>query len=166
MKLIKNAAITLFLAFTLSSCEENGPILTEVKDEFGTSIKVTGLDTATSFSVTSSTDINDLLTKINDFIEADIEKVTFTLQDDYSGSSISGTFQILVESAGINISETITLQKGVGVEVVVPENSGNILSLINSGLFGYVFKGDLSSPAGDDDFSIRLDFQIRATGEI
>jgi len=104
-----------------------------------------------------------LLDSASRFVEANIEKVTFTLQDDYSGDSVSGTFQIIVGS--ISITQTLTLVKGVGVDIVIPANASGILSLISSETFPYTFKGDLSSPAGDDDFTINLKFKVKATVE-
>ena len=115
MKKIKlfKSIIMLFAVFTLSNCEENGEIQFIVVDDFESTAKVTGLNTTTSFTTSSSTNISDLLDGASTFVEANIEKVTFTLQDDYSGDSVSGTFQITVGS--IDITQTLTLVNTGGV---------------------------------------------------
>lgn len=162
MKLMK-AIVLLFAVFALSNCEEDGEIQFIVVDEFESNAVVTGLNTATAFETSSTTNISDLLENASEFIEAEIEKVTLTLQDDYSGDAVTGDFDITV--GPINLKQTLTLTKGEGVEVVVPASASSILSVINSGVFPYVIKADFTSSPGDDNFTINLKFKIKATVE-
>ena len=159
MKLFK-AVLLLFTVLTLSNCEEDGEIQFIVVDEFESDAVVTGLNTATAFETSSSTNISDLLDSASEFVEAEIEKVTLTLQDDYSGTAISGDFEITV--GPINIMQTLTLTKGVGTEIVLPADASSILSVINSGVFPYVIKADFTSSPADDNFTINLKFKVKA----
>jgi len=163
IKLVKALTI-LFLAFTISSCEEDGEIQFQIVDDFPTSARVTGLQNATTISVSNTTDISDLLENASTFVEADVEKVTVTLADDYSGSSISGTFDLKLGSVSL-INQTLTLTKGSGVTIDIPASASNILTLISSGAFPFTLDATLNNPAGDDDFTLDLLFQIKATVE-
>ncbi|QOD60449.1 hypothetical protein H9I45_14040 [Polaribacter haliotis] len=156
--------LLLFVAImAFSNCEENGEIQFIVVDEFESNAVVTGLNTTTSFETSSSTDISQLLDNASKFVDANIEKVTLTLQDDYSGDAISGNFDLTV--GPIKINQTLTLTKGVGTEILIPANASGILSLINSGTFPYVLKADFTSTPGDDSFTINLKFKVKATVE-
>lgn len=163
MKKIKLMKTVLLLCaiFAFSNCEEDGEIQFIVVDEFESNAVVTGLNTATAFETSSSTNISELLDSASEFVEAEIEKVTLTLQDDYSGNAISGDFDLTV--GPINIKQTLTLTKGQGVEVIIPSNASSILSVINSGVFPYVIKADFTSTPADNSFTINLKFKVKAT---
>ncbi|MBU3009799.1 hypothetical protein KO506_00090 [Polaribacter vadi] len=153
--------LVLFVAFTFSNCEEDGEIQFIVIDEFESNAVVTGLNTATSFETSNSTNIQDLLDNASEFVEAEIEKVTLTLEDDFSGEAITGNFDLTV--GPININQTLTLTKGEGVEVIIPTNASSILSVVNAGVFPYVIKADFTQTPADDNFTINLKFKIKAT---
>lgn len=155
--------LLLFTILTFSNCEENGAVQFIVVDDFENNVRVTGLDISDSYTTSGSVDISDLLDNAGIFVDSSIEKITLTLQDDYSGSSISGSFQVLVGT--IDVTEVLTLNKGQEVEIYLPTEASSILSLIRSGTFSYSFNGNLSSPAGDDDFTIKVKYRIRATVE-
>lgn len=160
MKLMK-VAILFLAVFALSNCEEDGEIQFIVVDEFESDAVVTGLNTATAFETSSSTNISELLDSASEFVEAEIEKVTLTLQDDYSGNAITGDFDLTV--GPINIKKTLTLTKGQATEVIIPAEASSILSVISSGVFPYVIKADFTSSPADDNFTINLKFKVKAT---
>lgn len=160
MKLLKSLLI-LFVAISFSNCEEDGPIQFIVVDEFPTSARVTGLATTTSFTADNTTNISDLLDNAATFVEADVEKVTITLADDYSGTSISGDFVLKVGGANL-INQTLTLTKGTGAEVDIPAQASGILTAISTGRFPFVLEATLDNPTGDDDFTLDLLFKVKA----
>lgn len=162
IKLLK-AMLFLFVAVSFTNCEEDGAIQFVVVDEFESNAVVTGLNTATSFETSSSTDISELLENAGSFVEADIETVTFTLQDDFSGDAIVGDFNLSV--GPLSISRTLTLSKGVPAVVEIPVAASNILSVINSGFFPYTVGADFTQSPADDNFTINLKFKVRATVE-
>lgn len=166
-KFIKTTIIALFLAFTLTSCLEDGEVQFIVVDDFETNVSVSGLATSTTFSVDNNTDISGLLDNATTFIEADVEKVTITLQDDYAGDALTGDFKLALGTlfGTIVIDQELTLAKGVGVEVEILDGASNILSLIEGGSFPFKFDGTFTSPTGDDNFTINLVFKVKATLE-
>ena len=158
---IKTIALLLTIV-TFSNCEENGPVQFVVADDFENSVRVLGLDASSSYSTSGTVNISDLLENADVFVDSDIEKISLTLQEDYSGTSISGSFQIQIGT--INATETLTLNKGQEVVVNVPDAS-SILSVLTSGSFPYNFNVNLSSPVADDDFTINVKYRVKATVE-
>ena len=154
--------VLLLAIVTFSNCEENGALQFVVADDFEISVRITGLDASSSYSTSGTVNISDLLDNADVFVDSNIEEISLTLQDDYSGTSISGSFQIQIGT--IDVTETLTLSKGQEVEVNVPDAS-SILSLLTSGSFPYNFNVNLSSPVADDDFTINVKYRVKATVE-
>ncbi len=155
--------LVFLTVFALSSCEEEGEIQFIVVDEFETTIQLTGLANESSFSVSNSTDISELLDNASTFVDAEVEKVTVTLQNDYSGSAINGNLNVTIGGVAI-INQSVNLTKGVGVDVSLA-NAADILSVISSGSFPFNVTGTSAAPLGDDDFSLALSFKVKATVE-
>lgn len=158
MKLMKVAILFLtILAF--SNCEEDGAIQFIVVDDFGTSVSVKGLEGKTAFTISSSTNVSDLLDNANTFVAADVESVTLELVD-YSGTSINGTISV---SPGL--ATTPASLSSTPITIPIPANSSAILSLISSGNFPVTIVGNATAPIEDNDFSIKMTFRIKATVE-
>lgn len=160
---LNKTVILLFAVFALSNCEENGPIQFIVIDDFSTTIPIKGLAGESSYSIESSTNISELLDNADTFVEADVESVTLELMDDFSGNSIDGNLSV---SAGLIpfLNEDLSLTKSPSL-IIIPDNVSNILTLITSGAFPISITGNTSSPLGDDDFTIKLTFKIKAKVE-
>lgn len=157
--------VLLFAILFLSNCEEEGQIQFAVVDEFETNAIVSGLQGLTTFTITNSTDISDLLDGVDRFIDADVEKVTLTLVNGtHSAGTFGGTFTVKANGSEI-ISFAGQLNEGVPVEVDVPANASDILSIIQGGNFPFEFNGTVINPIADDNFTINLKFKIKATVE-
>lgn len=162
MKKIKllNAVLILFTAFTLTNCEEDGEIQFIVVDEFESNVLITGLNTTTSFETSGTTDVSDLLDNVSEFVDAQIDDVTLTLQDDYSGDDISGTFKITIGT--VVFEDSLTLTKGVATKLTLPATS-DIVSVINSGSFTYTVNANFTEAPADESFTLNIKFEIKAT---
>ncbi|PQJ79324.1 hypothetical protein [Polaribacter porphyrae] len=167
MKKIKffQFATILFLALTFSNCEEDGAIQFIVVDEFETNASVQGLMGLSSITVNQKMNISDLLDNASTFVEADVESVVVTLQD-YSGNSISGTFNLTVGSANLLTNESLSLTVGVpSSEITIPSTNSDILSSINSGEVQVNFTGATAAAIADNDFTLNMKFKIKAKVE-
>lgn len=151
--------ILLLTVFAFSMCEENGPIQFLLVDEFSTSVPVRGLQGQSSLSLSSSTDISQLLDNASSFLEADVESVFIEIEN-YSDNSINGNIEVLAGSISL-LNETLTLSSSPK-EVKIPSSASNILSIISSSQFPVKLNGSLSTPIADNDFSIKLTFKVRA----
>ena len=156
--------ILFFAVFALSNCEEDGAIQFVIVDEFETNAKVTGLKGVTTFNVTNTTDISDLLDWVDKFVDAEVEKVTLTLGDDHSTGVLAGTFVVKVGNKTL-ISFIGVLQKGQPKVIDVPSNAANILSVIQNKNLPFNFSAVLVNPGVDDDFTVNLKFKIKGTVE-
>ena len=155
--------ILLFAVLAFSNCEENGAIQFVVVDEFLTSVNIKGLAAESSFTENSSTNIADLLAGLATFVEADIESVTLSLQDDFEGTSINGNMNVTVGSI-VLFDQDVTLTKGGSLVIQLP--ASNILSIISANVIPVSVTGTSTSGIlGDDDFTIDVLFKIRATVE-
>lgn len=160
---LMKTVILLFAVLAFSNCEENGAIQFVVVDEFLTSVNIKGLAAESSFTENSSTNIADLLAGLATFVEADIESVTLSLQDDFEGTSINGNMNVTVGSI-VLFDQDVTLTKGGSLVIQVP--SSNILSIISANVIPVSVTGTSTSGIlGDDDFTIDVLFKIRATVE-
>lgn len=162
LKLMKTVLL-LFAIVAFSSCEDDGQIQFVVVDEFETEAKIVGLATQTGFTVTNTTDISELIDNSASFVEAEIEKVTVTLQDDFSGASIPLNLNVSVGGVPV-LNQLFTLNKGVGVEVDL-STAANILGTISSGTFPFEVTGTSTSALGDNDFTLKLVFKLKAIVE-
>ena len=155
--------ILLFAVLAFSNCEEEGAIQFVVVDEFLTSVNIKGLAAESSFTENSSTNIADLLAGLATFVEADIESVTLSSQDDFEGTSINGNMNVTVGSI-VLFDQDVTLTKGGSLVIQVP--ASNILSIISANVIPVSVTGTSTSGIlGDDDFTIDVLFKIRATVE-
>ena len=160
---LMKTVILLFAVLAFSNCEENGAIQFVVVDEFSTSVNIKGLAAESSFTENSSTNIADLLAGLATFVEADIESVTLSLQDDFEGTSINGNINVTVGSI-VLFDQDVTLTKGGSLVIQVP--ASNILSIISANVIPVSVTGTSTSGIlGDDDFTIDVLFKIRATVE-
>ena len=160
---LMKTVILLFAVLAFSNCEENGAIQFVVVDEFLTSVNITGLAAESSFTENSSTNIADLLAGLATFVEADIESVTLSLQDDFEGTSINGNMNVTVGSI-VLFDQDVTLTKGGSLVIQLP--ASNILSIISANVIPVSVTGTSTSGIlGDDDFTIDVLFKIRATVE-
>ena len=160
---LMKTVILLFAVLAFSNCEENGAIQFVVVDEFSTSVNIKGLAAESSFTENSSTNIADLLAGLATFVEADIESVTLSLQDDFEGTSINGNMNVTVGSI-VLFDQDVTLTKGGSLVIQVP--ASNILSIISANVIPVSVTGTSTSGIlGDDDFTIDVLFKIRATVE-
>lgn len=160
---LMKTVILLFAVLAFSNCEENGAIQFVVVDEFLTSVNIKGLAAESSFTENSSTNIADLLAGLATFVEADIESVTLSLQDDFEGTSINGNMNVTVGSI-VLFDQDVTLTKGGSLVIQVP--ASNILSIISANVIPVSVTGTSTSGIlGDDDFTIDVLFKIRATVE-
>ena len=151
------------LAF--SNCEEEGAIQFVVVDDFTTSLNIKGLAAESSFTESSSTNIAELLKGAATYVEADVESVTLELQDDFDGTSIVGNVVVTLGSFDV-LNEEVTLTKGEGLVIQVPDNASDILSVISGNAFPVSITGTSTSGIlGDDDFTIDVLFKVRATVE-
>lgn len=157
--------VVLFITIlAFSNCEENGPIQFIVADDFETSVVINNLGDQSSFTISSSTDISDLLDNADSFVETNIESVIAELGDDYSGTSINGTLKVSSGSVTF-LDQSINLTKNPSVPIVIPSNSSDILSLISSGTFPISVSGTTTEPLGDNNFTLKLTFRVKATVE-
>ena len=160
---LMKTVILLFAVLAFSNCEENGAIQFVVVDEFLTSVNIKGLAAESSFTENSSTNIADLLAGLATFVEADIESVTLSLQDDFEGTSINGNMNVTVGSI-VLFDQDVTLTKGGSLVIQLP--ASNILSIISANVIPVSVTGTSTSGIlGDDDFTIDVLFKIRATVE-
>lgn len=163
--LLKPVMVLLIAMLTFSNCEENGEIQFIVVDEFETNARIQNLQGLTVFSITNTTDISDLLDGADKFVDADIEKVTLTL---VSGSHSAGIFGGAF-SVNVNGEEKISFEgqliENSPVEVTVPANVTDILSVLQGGVLPFEFSGVVLNPIADDDFTINLKFKIKAIVE-
>ena len=161
MNLLKSILV-LFVAFTFSMCEESGEIQFVVEDDFPNEIAVNGLEGETSYTISDSADISELLDGAAKFVEADIKTVTLQLKD-YSGSAINGNVRVKTGSLtlfdqAVNLTSTPTV-------ITVPENASDILSAINSGTIAISLEGEASAPIEDNSFIIIVTVKVRGTVE-
>lgn len=152
--------LLLFAVFVFSSCDDSEPIEFIVADDFEQTVSIQGLAARTTFTIDSSTDISGLLDNKEALEEAEIETVTITLNDDFSGDSIALNLDVKVGNVTL-FNNNITLVKGEGIDLPLAE-ALDIFSLITSSNFPFSLTGTSSTPLGDDDFSIKLKFKVKA----
>jgi hypothetical protein len=153
-------AMLFFIAITFTNCEENGDILFEVVDEVPSEITVQGFLGLSAFSSSSTADLEDLLSRADTFIEADVEKVTVALKD-YSGTSLTGTIKIKVGTIEM-INETTTLS-AAPTTFIIPASASDILAIVNSGTMTITLEGATTAPIADNDFKIVVTPTVRGT---
>ncbi|MCG1035853.1 hypothetical protein [Polaribacter sargassicola] len=166
MKKIKvmKAVLLLCAVFAFSSCEENGEIQFIIKDDFDAVLLVKGAKDQTSFSLDSSVNISDLLANSSEFVYADVESVTLQLVD-YSGESIDGTIEVLIDGNTTILNESVSLSETPTDPIIIPEEVSNIMDVISSETFPITVNTSSDEPIEDDDFSIKLTFVVKATVE-
>lgn len=164
MKKIKllNVAILLFAVFAFTGCEESGEIQFVVKDDFPTEIAVNGLEGETSYSLSETADISELLDGVARFVEADVETVTLQLKD-YSGTSIVGNVTVKSGTSTL-FSENVTLSTTPTV-ITIAESDSDILSDISSGMMPISLDGVATQPIEDNNFTIIATVRVRGTVE-
>ena len=64
------------------------------------------------------------------------------------------------------IDEAVNLTKEFSDPIEIPAGSADVLSLITSGQFPVSISGSSALPIEDNDFSIELEFRIKATVEL
>lgn len=162
---LTNFFIVLFLAFSLYNCEDSGEIQFSVIDDFQTTATVIGLQGSSQISIDETMDVSDLLDLGSDFVAADVQSVIVTLNDDYDGSSIVGNFALSIGDSQL-FEGSLDLAPGVATNPIeIPSNSSSILSSITSGQVQVGFTGSTNVPIADDNFTLNLKFQIKATVE-
>lgn len=166
MKNIKffQTAIVLFLAFTLSSCEEDGPIQFQVVDDFETNATVTGLNGLSSIVIDQSMDITDLLDTGSEFVAADVESVIVTLND-YSGNAIVGNFDLTIGSSNLYDGPLSLTPEVPTSPITIDAANSDILAAISSGIVQVKLNGSTTESIADDNnnFTLNLKFKIKAT---
>jgi hypothetical protein len=164
IKLMKTVLLLLFTVFAFSNCEEDGPIQFIVVDEFESNATVQGLQGQSTFNISQTSDVSDLLDNASTFVAAEVEKVTILINSDYSGSTIGGDFSLVIGGNTLIDNQRIDLSKITpGAEIDIPVSSRDVLSNITSGQISFTFSGVADSEVEDDDFSLNLKFKIRAT---
>ena len=166
---IMKTLVLLVARLAFISCEENGPIQQVVKTDTSTSITVTDLDGKSSYSITDTADISELVDGVDVFVAAEIESVGLKLEN-YSGGTIEGNITVKVGGITLFTSETVSLSSVESV-VTVPAAARNILTLIQSssasGQFGITLEGNTTNgPITDDNDSFTLVVTPTITGTV
>lgn len=163
MKFMKGLVL-LFAVLTLSNCDEDGAIQSVVKTNSPTTLSVTGLEGQTTYTISDSADISELLESTSKFLEAKVESVSLRLED-YSGTSIDGTITVEVGGNVLFSSQTVSLTSTDSV-IQVPANASDIVGLINSGAFSISLTGTTTAPIEDNDFKLVVTPAITGTFEL
>ena len=163
MNLMKTLVL-LFTVFTLSNCDEDGAIQTVIKTNTATTLSVTGLEGQTSYTISDSADISELLESTSNFLEAHIKSLALRSEAS-SGTSIDGTITVQVGGNVLFSSQTVNLTSTDSV-IQVPASASDIVSLINSGSFSISLTGTTSAPIEDNDFKLVVTPAITGTFEI
>lgn len=157
--------ITLFLVLSFYNCEESGEIQFDVIDDFETTATVTGLQGTSQISINETMNVSDLLDLGSEFVAADVQSVIVTLNEDYEGSTITGNFDLSIGNSQL-FAGSLNLSPGVATDAIeIPSSSSSILSSITSGQVQVGFMGSTNEPLADDNFTLNLKFQIKATVE-
>lgn len=163
MKKSKILQLTLLFltVFAFSSCEDLESLNLDVKGNVDSTLPIIGLEGATSFSKQGETNFALLLqgTK-SSFVKANIQSVTITLED-YAGSAIDVTLKVLAGEK-ILFDKEVSLSKNPTF-VGIPDNAQNVLALIESGSLPITVSGVSAKPIDDNDFKMKLSFNVAAT---
>ncbi|MEN8775436.1 MAG: hypothetical protein ABF263_04770 [Polaribacter sp.] len=156
--------LLLITVLTFSMCEDSEKIQFVVKDSFDNiePIEVKGLKGQTSYTLSTTADISELLDNASSFVKAEVESIAISLVD-YSGNSIEGNIKISSGSLtfldqNVSISETPSA-------LTIPSGVINILSILKTGVFPVTIEGVVNPAIADNDFELRLTFVVKAVVE-
>jgi predicted small lipoprotein YifL len=167
MKKFKSIKIIALLitVFAFSNCEENGPIQFAVVDEVTATVDITDIEGKSEIDAKGEQiDLSDLLSGASNFVSADVESVTLTLEN-YTGSPIVGNLNLMVDGKSLFSDQSITLSSTTSSPIPVLEANRDILSAINSGEISYNLNATTEEPIEVNAVRIIVAFTIKATVE-
>lgn len=153
------------------SCDDD-PIQFVINDDFESEINISGSMGQSSFSQSGTLDISNLIDEAGEvFVNFTIVSVEATLEnyDDGGNNTLSGNMACNVTSpltAQLFVTQSLTNNVATNVSLANIDFNSYINELTNNPSIAYSVAGTTSSPIADDNFSIKLKFELQGTIQV